>query len=185
MSDKQWEESMQPQRLGAIMQIAYVVDDLHDAIAKWARDLLVGPFFVYEHVKYRQLMFRGKPSAADVSLAFAFTGDLQIELVQQHNDAPSVYREFLARKGTGVQHMGALSDDLVADTVQLKALGIDAVQHGISATGSETIYFESERSLGSMLELIQTSDGLRASFARMKRAAQDWNGKNPYAPPKR
>ena len=35
----------------------------------------------------------------------AFTGSMQIELIQQHNDAPSMYQDFINECGEGIQHV--------------------------------------------------------------------------------
>jgi len=48
---------------------------------------------------------KGKPSPVDVSIALANSGALQIELIQQRNDAPSMYRDFLNAGHEGLQHL--------------------------------------------------------------------------------
>ena len=40
-----------------------------------------------------------------MSIALANSGDLQIELIQQVNDAPSMYKEFLDAGHEGLQHV--------------------------------------------------------------------------------
>ena len=46
----------------------------------------------------------GKPNA-EMSIALANSGDLQIELIEQRNDAPSMYKEFLDAGNEGLQHV--------------------------------------------------------------------------------
>ena len=77
---------MKTHGLGPVVQMAYVVNDLHDAIGQWTSKLCVGPFFVLEHVKYPEHEVDGVRSSPQMSLAFAYSGELQIELVQQHDD---------------------------------------------------------------------------------------------------
>jgi 6-phosphogluconolactonase (cycloisomerase 2 family) len=64
---------MNPPGLGPIMQIAYVVPDLHEAVQTWVRTMSIGPFFVREHVQYVEAEFEGKPCHADLSVAFALS----------------------------------------------------------------------------------------------------------------
>lgn len=162
-------------RFGPVMQVAYVVDDVRVAAQRWADAFGVGPFFIQDHVRYREQAYRGEPSSLDVSLAFAFSGELQIELIQQHNDAPSIYRDFLAAGGQGAQHLGALSADLDADTARLIERGFKIVQRGVSEVGGvQTIFFESP--MGGVVELIAACDGVRGAFAAMKAAAEHWDG---------
>ena len=95
-----------------ICQFSYLVRDLDAAIEHWAGTLQVGPFFVLEHVPYEHCTFRGQPSDIDMSVAMAYSGAVQIELVCQHNDAPSIFSEHLSSKGEGLQHIGALISDI-------------------------------------------------------------------------
>jgi catechol 2,3-dioxygenase-like lactoylglutathione lyase family enzyme len=164
---------------GGIMQIAYVVEDLDKAVDHWAKVLGVGPFFIRRHVQYPTLTFRGGPCEADLSLAFAFSGDTQIELVQQHNAAPSLYSEFIARHGYGQQHLGVISDDLAADVEKFTARGFPVVQHHVNPNGIETMLFETDLHAGGVIELIGSTPALTEGFAAMKEAARTWDGVDP------
>ena len=50
----------------------------------------------------------------EMSVALANSGDLQIELIQQRNDAPSMYKEFLDSGREGLQHMSYWTRDYQA-----------------------------------------------------------------------
>ena len=89
-----------------VIQMAYVVADLHEAIKQWSRRLRVGPWFVLEHFTCVDPVYRGRPSRADVRLAMSFAGHMNMELIQPNNDAPSVYREVIERRGYGFHHWG-------------------------------------------------------------------------------
>ncbi len=164
-------------RLGPIMQIAYVVADLDAAISHWAGKLAVGPWAVQRHVNYKLSHYRGVATPADISVAFAYSGDVNIELVQQHNDAPSVFHDFVSRHGNGLQHVGVLSDDLETDTLRLADQGIALVHRLINPNGVETRFFDTEFHPGALLELIGRSDLTDAGFAQLRGAAQAWDGK--------
>jgi hypothetical protein len=169
---------MSEPRIGGIMQVAYVVEDIDQAIEQWVRTLGVGPFFVARHAAYKEFSYREGTAPPDVSLAFAYSGDTNIELVQQHDQTPSAFLDFLRARGPGVQHVGVLSDDIGADTRLLEARGAGVVQRLVNAAnGVETRFFDTELHPGAMLELIQRSPALDAGFAFMKRAAQNWDGK--------
>ncbi len=45
---------------GIVLQVAYVVADLHKAIEFYQKKLGAGPFFVIDHGKSPSRMFRGK-----------------------------------------------------------------------------------------------------------------------------
>ena len=80
---------------GPIMQNGFVVRDLEAAVHFWAETFGVGPFFAMRHIPFATCVYRGEPTDADLSVAIAYSGEHQIELVQQHNDAPSIYSEWL------------------------------------------------------------------------------------------
>jgi glutathione S-transferase len=84
---------------GGIIQMAYTVADIRAAIAYWIRDLKVGPWFLLDHFTGADPVYRGGPSQADVAIAMAFAGHMQIELIQPNDDHPSVYRETITRRG--------------------------------------------------------------------------------------
>ncbi|QTO23390.1 VOC family protein [Burkholderia seminalis] len=165
-------------KLGPVMQVAYVVDDVDAAIALWSK-LGVGPFFVSRHVRYAEQTYRGEYTNCDITAAFAYSGDLQIELVQQHNAAPSVFADFRSRYGAGVQHFGVLSNDIAADTAALADQRFFPLHRTVSSIGVETVFFEPPLIGGTVLELIQASPLITGGFAQMKAAAQAWDGNGP------
>ena len=93
---------------GKITQNGYVVRDIEAAMRHWSEVLGVGPWFYLEHTPIEEFEYRGAPSDCDVAIALANSGPLQIELIQQHNDAPSLYRDFLAAGNEGLQHIAYL-----------------------------------------------------------------------------
>src|SRR5882757_1501087 len=80
---------------GAVAQNGYVVRDIRAAMDHWINVMGVGPWYYMDRVKTDYFRHRGKDSDVDMSIALANSGDLQIELIQQRNDAPSMYKEFL------------------------------------------------------------------------------------------
>lgn len=165
-------------RVGPVVQIAYVVEDIDAAIAHW-NAMGVGPFFLSRRPKYAEQTYRGEHTDCEISAAFAYTGDLQIELVQQHNLAPSAFLDFEKLHGYGMQHLGVLSSDIAADTARLAMKGFRPFHRMVSAIGVETIFFDSELHAGTVLELIHETPLVTNGFAQMKAAAQAWDGSGP------
>jgi len=170
---------MKNQRFGPIQQIGFVVDDLEKAALHWCHACGIGPFYISEHIKYRSFRFRGQETPIDLSLAFSYSENLQIELIKQHNDAPSVYREFLSRSPSGVVHVATFSDDFDAETEIMKARGNSILQTSLDEKGVETIYFETDHHLGGLVELIRGYEELFQTLDKMKAACQTWDGSKP------
>jgi hypothetical protein len=96
---------------GPVRQNGYVVRDIEAAMKHWIEVLQVGPWFYIDRVQTDWFRHRGQDSTVELSIALANSGDLQIELIQQRNDAPSMYKEFLDSGREGLQHVAFWSTD--------------------------------------------------------------------------
>jgi hypothetical protein len=167
--------------LGNRMQLGFVVEDMDAALDMWHRTLDIGPFVVIENaICGRTVMHRGERSDMEVALGFGSIGDVQIELIQQLNDAPSIYSEFLASGREGLHHVGYWPDDFDRARKHLEQSGFSEVSCVLDASGGPVVmHFEAPASIGSMVELVPESTGRRDSFKRMQRLAQSWDGVRP------
>lgn len=165
--------------LGPVMQNAFVVPDLERAIGHWTQVMGVGPFFLFEHIAFSEHVFRGRAvQPMDLTIAIAYWEDLQIELIRQLDDSPSIYTEFQAARGSGLHHMGVMSQALDADLAELARRGVQPVQQG-SLPGMRFAYIATDHHPGGMIELIEATRGARALFERMREAARSWDGRDP------
>ena len=98
-----------------VIQMCYVVPDIRAAMSVWVDKLKVGPWFLLDHFTGGNPKYRGRDSTADVSIAMSFAGHMNIELIQPNNDAPSVYREWIDRRGYGFHHWGRATTNFDQD----------------------------------------------------------------------
>jgi methylmalonyl-CoA/ethylmalonyl-CoA epimerase len=168
-----------PAHFGPVMQLGYVVPDLEAAMQHWLRNFGIGPFFMLSHVRFADLYYRGKSASVDMSVALAQWGEVQIELIQQFNDAGSVYQDFPLREFGGLHHLGVMTESLDADFTRLAPLGIQPVQWGSTGTGIRFAYVDTDGSAGSMVELIESGPVINEFFAMVRDAAQNWDGREP------
>lgn len=160
------------------MQNGFVVPDWRAAAEHWSGVLGVGPFFVLRHIEFEWCEYRGERVDIDMSVAIAYCGDFQIELVEQHNDAPSIYRDFLSGNAPGLQHVGALVDD-VEDCIRSQGWKKAVVQQGRTAAGARFAYVDTVLHNGTMLELIESNPAAHKAFDYMRTAAEEWDGSQP------
>jgi len=161
------------------MQNGFVVSDLEAAVKHWSGKLGVGPFFLLEHIPFGTLYFRGRPVTFDMSVALAQWGEMQIELIVQHDEMPSIYSEFRTRHGTGLQHVGVMTADLDADLARLRLNSVEPVQWGSTSTGIRFAYVNTDDHAGGMLELIERGPAIEAFFGMVRQAAVAWDGSKP------
>jgi hypothetical protein len=165
---------------GPIMQNAFVVPDLDSALEHWTRVMGVGPFFVFEHVEFAECLHRGRSATdIDMTVAIAYWGSLQIELICQRNAVPSIFTEFAARDIGGLQHMGVITESVERDLARLSLRGIEPVQHGTTRAGLRFAYISTDRHPGAMIELIESSERVLRFFEKMRLAAELWDGTEP------
>jgi len=165
-----------------VIQMAYVVKDIRAAIDWWIADLHVGPWFLLDHFTGVDPVYRGGPGKADVSIAMAFAGHMQIELIQPNDDHPSVYREVIERRGHGFHHFGRACFDVPAGIAELEGKGYTLAFRCGVPTGGEVAYMDGGPDEPGMVELIGATPGMDEAFTRFWRASVGWDGRDPVRP---
>ena len=108
-----------------------------------------------------------------MSAAIAYSGDLQIELIYQHDDAPSIYTEFSRGGRSGLQHMGVMTDSVDGDLEQLARIGVEPIQHGRTGWGARFAYVSTDFHPGGMIELIENGSAILGAFKVIRDAAEE------------
>ena len=170
------------QKLGQVIQMAYVVKDIRASIAWWVNEAHAGPFFLLDHFLGPDQVYRGAPSTADVAIAMGFAGHMQIELIQPLDDNPSVYRDIIQRRGYGFHHVGVACADPDAEVGAYQARGYEPAFRAAVPTGGAVIYLDNGINDPGMVELIPVTPGMDETFTRFWAASLDWDGTDPIRP---
>jgi hypothetical protein len=167
---------------GEIRQLGYVVPDIGAAMDYWSKVLGVGPWFYAERVPVVNFTYRGQPSSPITSVALANSGPVQVELIQQRNDAPTMYRDFVATRGSGLQHVAYWTQTFDADMARLNARGFKVGMGGEVGARGRFVYFETEYHPGTVIELSEVEGPKGRMFDLIRNAAIGWDGKDPVRP---
>jgi len=170
---------MLTQKPDAIYQVAYVVENLSEAINNWASQTSTGPFFLFEHFEFVEPVYRGEPIDLDISIALGYSGALCIELIQQHDERPSVYQEEIERKGYGQHHIAVLEPQVEERISHYENAGNPCLFRGAFAMGARVAYLDTRATLGCMLELVEDNDVTRSVLKDLQQAHLDWDGHDP------
>ena len=162
--------------IGPVMQIAFVPDNFDAALAHWTQVMGVGPFFLIENIKLPDSLYLGQPNECVFTIALAYWGDVQVELIRQDNDAPSIYR---GAEGKGLHHTCILTDDIAAARITAEAAGARVLVEGRVDPDGAVLYVDTIGGPGSIVEILQPATGTEGLFAMIKAAAQDWDGSEP------
>ncbi len=102
-----------PSIFGPAKQIAYVVDDIDRSMAAWSKYSQVSPFLVTRNAApLSNAYYRGQRARTTrVNIAFAYIGDMQLELIEQIGDTPGLYKEAIDAQRDGVHHYAVLVED--------------------------------------------------------------------------
>ena len=164
---------------GDVIQNGYVVRDIDAAMRHWIDVLGVGPWFYIDQLPVPDFEYNGQPSPVHISLALANSGPLQLELIQQRNDAPSLYLDFLNAGHEGLQHLGYGTYQFDTDLAQLLEAGYRVGHSGSVSGRGRFIYLLTAGHPGTIVELFDMSQGRDRVFAGIAAAARDWDGQDP------
>jgi hypothetical protein len=167
------------QPANGIIQVAYVVENIETAMGDFTRRLGMGPWFVSGPFVPKQGRYRGKPTHMRLTLAVTFAGHVMFELIEQHDEEPSVYREMIDTRGYGFHHWAMPVENLDAAVARYAADGYEVAFSDLSPRGARIAYLDSLRDLPGMLELIEMSPDLEGKYTRMYLASVGWDGRDP------
>ncbi len=167
---------------GEMRQIGIVVRDLDSALKHWVDVCGVGPWFVTDRLGFTTFSYRGtRYNDIHVAAAFANSGDVQIELIEQRCQTPSMYLDFLAAGREGVQHWSSWPLNYDENYDRARASGYEVGQEGASNRG-RFVYFRKEAHAGTVIEMAEMTPARRVAFDLIRDAARNWDGTKPTRP---
>jgi len=148
---------------GGVAQIALVVPDLDEAVARYWEQFGIGPWHIYTYGRplLKEMSYHGAPANYSMRLALSHVGDLRIELIEV-GEGDTVHRDFVEQHGYGVHHLGVLAPDIDVALAEARAAGYEMVQdgQGFGRDGDGRFaYLDTVADLGVMIELIQRPVG--------------------------
>lgn len=165
-----------------LIHASFIVKDVFESAQAFLDLYGIGPWFVFEHCAMNDLKYRGSPAAMDFSLAVAFSGKMMVELIQQHDDAPSAYRDVVATRGYGFHHFAIQSEDYDQELARFRKLGFAVANEGTSPPdhgGGRAAYVDTTDRLPGMTEVMEAVPELIATLSDMETVAANWDGSEP------
>jgi hypothetical protein len=139
-----------------ISQIAIVVEDIHAAMEAYHQALGWGPWQVYEHKPpaLHHTHLHGQEQEFTMIGAETHVGPIVVELLQPV-DGPSIYKEWLERKGEGLHHIAVMAhnqEESDAIKERFAALGAGVTMGGRIGETIEFYYLDTEPLLKVIIE---------------------------------
>ena len=116
------------------------------------------------------------------SSTLANSGEMQIELIQQEGDTPSIYTEFLRANGPGYHQLAYWTDDFDATMASVRDAGWPVVWLGDEDVGTRFAYLEPPNSpahISPVIEIMELNDLMTGMATFVRDAARTWDGSDP------
>jgi hypothetical protein len=161
---------------GPVRQCAYLVPDLERAVASWAA-VGVGPFLQMPEQRMQGYVHRGETVEPVLTLAFANSAELQIELIVVHDEQPSVFREALDARQEGAHHLAWWVEDWAGWEAAAASSGWEPVTYGDGGGFARFAYYDVGGPL--LVEVMELNDATRWLTDTVRAAHLDWDGTEP------
>ena len=174
---------------GQIFQLGYVVPDVDASMRFCAEAMHIGPFTCSRGFKAPDGWYRGSSDMPELTITHAHNGSLFMEFIQQHDDVPSVYKEFIDKHGYGLHHYGiALATEDYDKTLEhyynlgFENIFTDNLPGGtriryIGPKGESAIEKLRNETGAGYFECVEVLSSEEAFFKGMYEAALNWDGK--------
>jgi Glyoxalase/Bleomycin resistance protein/Dioxygenase superfamily len=173
---------------GPVRQLGIIVRDLKTEVQNWVT-VGIGPWALISEVRFDNFHYRGRPAPGPkVSIALAYSGPLQLEIIQQHDNLPSAYTEYLAESPGGVQHIANFATSKKDFDRKRQALldqGLVVVHEGnVEGFPQRFVYCSMPGRTSYPLFEVGESDlpALRPMWSRLQQLSEGWDGLNPLRP---
>ena len=161
-----------------LFQLGFVSDgDLVADALRWVQVFGIGPFHVLPPID-APCTYRGQPSGITIQVALAQAGPVQIELIAQRCDRPSIFREWRETR-TGVQQLCTITTDYDEKTAQFRRLGFEVATEIVAPDGQRVAFVDTVPAFGFFTEVVDATPGFVSGLAEMARTAEGWDGTDP------
>ena len=159
------------------VQLGFVVDDVLTAAARWARVFGIGPFTVLPRLT-STCTYRGAEVEQDMQIAVAQAGPVQIELIQQYHDGPSIFRDMYAAGTSGFHQICTLTQDFDGKTAYFERLGYE-IAASLDSRGHRVAYIDTVKDFGFFTEVVASTPRFLAQLAQLAETCATWDGTDP------
>jgi hypothetical protein len=159
-------------------QLGYVVHDIVGAAGRWSSTFGVGPFHVLPVVDQQLTHPDGEVRTLRIQVAVAQAGPVQIELIQQHCDTPSLYRDW-SKEGTSAFHQVAtVTSDYDGKKAHFEALGFEVAAESLGGS-FRVAYINTVAAFGFYTEIVERTPRFMEQLEAIARTCATWDGTDP------
>lgn len=167
-------------RFGPVVQVAYLVPNVDDAMEQWVRQAGIGPWTCIRNIEL-DAIYEEKPLVLRLHEALSYAEGLQIQLVQSLNDPAEAtpYRSSIEQGRYGLHHVAFFSTDIDADVATAEAQGFERTCEMQSGDGHRYFYCRSRFLPDTWFEFLEVYPLLTKIFEEGIADAAQWDGRDP------
>ena len=163
---------------GNVRQLGFMSRDIDRSMRYFVDCWGIGPWFVLRNIR-NSMLYKGTPVELDMSIAMANCGDLQFEIVAQHNETQSLYTDALAHTPElHIQHVAVWTEDVMALESAAHAKGWKSVFETVSGPGRSVFVAHPSEPLV-CIEISDCDPFKNRVREAIRQAAATWDGSNP------
>ncbi|MDO9109924.1 MAG: VOC family protein [Desulfatirhabdiaceae bacterium] len=152
-------KNMNGVKLSKVSQIGIVVPDIGKAVRNYSNFLNIKPWFRSKTAS-NEAAFKGESFSLELDIALAFSGGVEIELIQMLTDRECIYSDIMKKQGGGLHHIGTMVRGFDKKLEQMKAAGIGVIQSGVIKTVGGAVtkyaYMDTVSTCGIISEIIES-----------------------------
>ena len=148
-----------------IAQVGIVVADVEATARAWSQVLGVPmpEITITDDYDFAQTEYEGAPTTGRARLAFFHLGQVDLELLEPIGE-PSTWNDQLRQRGPSLHHVAFEIVGMQEKRAYLNSQGLQLLQRG-EYVGGRYAYFDSQASLGAVLELLEQDRDVVAANA--------------------
>ena len=110
---------------------------------------------------------------------WANSGELQVELIHQDDDARSIFTEFLDAGRLGFHQLAYWTTEFAATMASIRESGWPVVWAGGQDVGTRFAYVEPPDCPAAVIEIMKLNDATEGMGRFLREAAAGWDGADP------
>jgi hypothetical protein len=159
-------------------QLGHVVDDIVRAAGRWSSTFGIGPFHVLPVVDQKLTYADGDVRTSKIQVGVAQVGPVQIELIQQHCDTPSLYRDWSKEGASAFHQVATVTSDYDAKLSHFRALGYEVAGESLGGT-FRIAYIDTVGAFGFYSEIVEHTPRFLEQLDAISRTCATWDGTDP------
>jgi Glyoxalase/Bleomycin resistance protein/Dioxygenase superfamily len=157
-------------------QLGFVVDDLVDAARRWAAVFGVGPFHVLPAIDAAYSR-HDTSGTIRIQVGVAQAGPVQIELIHQGCDTPSIFDDQRGKRG-GFHQLCTITADYDGKLAHYRELGYDVATE-LHSPAQRVAFVDTLADFGFYTEVVDGPPAFVEAVTAIARTCADWDGTDP------